>query len=75
VRALGGVDAVILMRERGDEVRVNLRAKTGFDVGRVARHFSGGGHKAAAGFTWEQRGVESLLPELLSQLPGGDLSR
>jgi len=75
VRALGGVDAVVLMRERGDEVRVNLRAKTGFDVGRVARHFSGGGHKAASGFTWEHPGVDSLLPQLLAQLPGGDASR
>lgn len=71
VRVLGGIDVAVLMRERGDEVRVNLRAKTGADVGRVARHFGGGGHAAASGFTWEQRGIDSLLPQLLAMLPGG----
>lgn len=75
VRVLGGIDVAVLMRERGDEVRVNLRAKTGFDVGRVAQHFAGGGHKAAAGFTWEKPGIDSLLPELLALLPGGEASR
>jgi len=75
VRKLGGIDVAVLMRERGDEVRVNLRAKTGADVGTVARHFGGGGHKAAAGFTWNERGVDSLLPQLLPLLPGGDQAR
>lgn len=70
VRVLDGIEVAVLMRERGDEVRVNLRAKTTFDVGEVARTLGGGGHKAAAGFTWEQRGVDSLLPILLPLLPG-----
>lgn len=70
VRVLDGIEVAVLMRERGDEVRVNLRAKTTFDVGEVARRLGGGGHKAAAGFTWEQRGVDSLLPVLLPLLPG-----
>jgi phosphoesterase RecJ-like protein len=74
VRVLGGIEVAVLMRERGDEVRVNLRAKTTFDVGAVARQLGGGGHKAAAGFTWEHRGIESLLPVLLPLLPGSDLS-
>lgn len=72
VRVLGGIEVAVLMRERGDEVRVNLRAKTTFDVGAVARHFGGGGHKPAAGFTWSHPGVESLLVELLPLLPGGE---
>lgn len=72
VRALGGVDACVLLREHLSEVRVNLRAKTGFDVAAVARHFGGGGHVAASGFTWDQPGVDSLLPELLALLPGGE---
>lgn len=75
VRKIGGIDVAVLMRERGDEVRVNLRAKTGADVGSVARHFGGGGHTAAAGFTWDQRGVDSLLPVLLPLLPGGEEAR
>jgi len=74
VRVLAGIEVAVLMRERGDEVRVNLRAKTTFDVGAVASRFGGGGHKAAAGLTWEHPGVDSLLPELLPLLPGGEIS-
>lgn len=71
VRLLGGIDAVALLRVFGDEVRVGLRSKTGFDVGSVARHFGGGGHKAASGFTWVGS-KEHLLGELLPMLPGGE---
>lgn len=73
VRALGGIDVALLFSLRGDEVRVNLRAKTGFDVGAVARAFGGGGHKAASGFTVPAP-LDDLLPKLLALLPGGDLT-
>ena len=69
VRVLGGIDVSLLLRQRGDEVRVNLRAKTGFDVGSVARHFGGGGHRAASGMTWDGT-IGTLLPVLLPMLPG-----
>ncbi len=71
VRLLGGIDAVALLRVWGDEVRVGLRSKTGADVGAVARHFGGGGHRAASGFTYHGS-KETLLAELLPLLPGGD---
>ena len=71
VRLLGGIDVAFLMRQAGDEVRVNLRAKCGFDVGEVARKFGGGGHKAASGLTYHGTMAE-LLPLLLPMLPGGD---
>jgi len=74
VRVLAGIEVAVLMRERGDEVRVNLRAKTTFDVAAVAHRFGGGGHKAAAGLTWEHPGIEAFLAELLPLLPGGDLT-
>lgn len=72
IRVLGGIDAAILLGQRGDEIRVNLRAKTGADVGGVARRFGGGGHRAAAGFTWAGTDRDALLAELLPLLPGGD---
>lgn len=72
IRVLGGIDAAILLGERGNEIRVNLRAKTGADVGSVARHFGGGGHKAASGFTWAGSDRAVLLAELLPLLPGGE---
>ncbi|MGV8082636.1 MAG: bifunctional oligoribonuclease/PAP phosphatase NrnA [Coriobacteriia bacterium] len=69
VRQVGGIDVAIVLRQAGGEVRVNLRAKAGFDVGSVARLFGGGGHLPAAGFTW-LGGQEELLRELLPKLPG-----
>ena len=71
VRVLGGIEVALLLRQAGDEVRVNLRAKTGFDVGGVARRFEGGGHRAASGFTF-QGTIAQLLPLLLPMLPGGE---
>ena len=68
---LGGIDVVALLRVWGDEIRVGLRSKTGFDVGQVARHFGGGGHKAASGFNWTGT-KEALLDEMLPLLPGGE---
>lgn len=70
VREIGGVEVVVLLREVDGEVRGNLRAKTGFDVGSVAREFGGGGHAAASGFTMPGR-IDDVLPVLLSRLPGG----
>lgn len=71
LRRIGGVDVVILLRHVGGEIRGNLRSKTGFDVGAVARGFGGGGHHAASGFTFEGT-VDQLLPRLLAALPGGE---
>lgn len=72
VRALGGVEAVILAKVNGDTVRASLRAKTSVDVGAVARAFGGGGHRAASGLTFEGD-LQGLLARLLPMLPGGDL--
>lgn len=70
VRALGGVDVVVLLRQKGTEVRGNLRAKTGVDVGVIARAFGGGGHRAAAGFTVLDSTVDEVVTRLLPMLPG-----
>lgn len=71
VRRLGGIDVALLFRVNDGEVRGNLRAKTGADVGSVARHFGGGGHRAASGFTYTGS-LDDLLAEILPLLPGGD---
>lgn len=69
VRRIAGAEVIVLLRSHPDEIRGNLRAKSGFDVGAVAREFGGGGHRAAAGFTYSGQ-VEDLLGRLLSLLPG-----
>ncbi len=71
LRRLGGIDVAVLFRRHSESVRVNLRSKSGFDVGVVSRRFGGGGHAPAAGFTYDGS-FDSLLPALLSVLPGGD---
>lgn len=71
VRVVEGIDVAVMLRHAGGEVRVNLRSKTGFDVAAIARHFSGGGHHAASGFTFSGT-IEQLVPQLLPMLPGGE---
>jgi phosphoesterase RecJ-like protein len=69
VRALKGIEVALLLRVRDKEVRGNLRSKTGFDVGAVARRFGGGGHAAASGFTLSG-GLEDVVAQVLPELPG-----
>ena len=54
VRRVDGAEiAMFLKQVPGGKVRGNLRSKTGHDVSAVARSVGGGGHVAAAGFTYE----------------------
>lgn len=69
VRVLKGIEVALLLRVRDKEVRGNLRSKTGFDVGAVARRFGGGGHAAASGFTLSG-GLEDVVAQVLPELPG-----
>lgn len=72
IRVVEGIEVAILLRERGNQIRGNLRAKGAFDVGAVARTLNGGGHVAASGFTVVDASIEEVLQRLLPQLPGGD---
>lgn len=69
VRTLRDIQVAVLIKETADGSRVNLRAKGDADVGGVARTFGGGGHRAAAGFSFAGT-MEELLPRLLAELPG-----
>jgi phosphoesterase RecJ-like protein len=71
IRVVDTIEVALLLRQRGTEVRGNLRAKTTFDVGAVARALGGGGHAAAAGFTVEDATVSEVLERILPMLPGG----
>lgn len=72
IRVVEGIEVAVLLRQWGDEVRGNLRAKTTFDVGAVARQLGGGGHAPAAGFTVENATVDDVIARLLPMLPGGE---
>lgn len=48
------VQIAILIREpKPNKVRVSLRSRRGYDVAEIARNFNGGGHKNAAGCTFD----------------------
>jgi len=59
-----------MLREQEGQVRGSLRAKDDTDVSVLAARFGGGGHKAAAGFTFEgsleqaRRAVSQIFAEL-----------
>lgn len=53
LRSVAGVKVACILRDQAGEVRGSLRAKDDTDVSEVARRFGGGGHIAAAGFTYE----------------------
>ncbi|MDR1908554.1 MAG: bifunctional oligoribonuclease/PAP phosphatase NrnA [Spirochaetaceae bacterium] len=61
--SVGGVEAVAVIRQESPEkCAIGLRSRDRVDVGQVARHFGGGGHKNAAGAS-----VPGTIPEILSQ--------
>lgn len=71
IRVIGGIDVALLLRSQGDEIRGNLRSKTGYDVGSVARSFGGGGHRAASGFSVTGSSIDAVAHDVLAMLPGG----
>ncbi len=63
LRSINGVRVALILRESDPgEVRGSMRAKDdSTDVAQVARRFDGGGHKAAAGFTFHGTLEEALV--------------
>src|SRR5918994_2101997 len=68
LRTVAGVDVVAHLREVPQGTKGSLRSET-VDVGEVARHFGGGGHRLAAGYTMPRRPDEAR-EELLEILEG-----
>ena len=76
VRSVGGVDVCLFLRSTADgRVRGNLRSKSALDVSVVAGELGGGGHVAAAGFTFAGTVDEALgavLPRLRALIAEAD---
>lgn len=68
LRTVAGVDVVAHLREVPQGTKGSLRSET-IDVGEIARHFGGGGHRLAAGYTTPRRPNEAR-EELLGVLEG-----
>ena len=78
VRRVDGAEVALFLRQAGDVVRGNLRAKGNLDVSEVARAMGGGGHPAASGFTSELDLDETLnrvLPALRALVRGETVTK
>lgn len=79
VRSVEGSEvALFLKRIPGGKVRGNLRSKGTHDVSSVARLMGGGGHRAAAGFTYEgdiDEALAAVLPPLRELINEGACSK
>ncbi|MCH4054025.1 MAG: bifunctional oligoribonuclease/PAP phosphatase NrnA [Atopobiaceae bacterium] len=78
VRTVEGTDVALFVKEvEPGKVRGNLRAKGDQDVSEAARQLGGGGHKAAAGFTFDgtpEEAISKMLPLLERMLEGTEAS-
>ncbi len=66
---LQGIRFVVLMKEKGDIVKISFRSKGEFSVNDFSRqHFGGGGHKNAAGAV-SKNSLSNILADFESLLP------
>ena len=76
VRSIDGAKVCLFLREVGEgEIRGNLRSKCELDISGIAAAHNGGGHAAAAGFTFfgtVQEAIDSILPELVELVCASD---
>jgi phosphoesterase RecJ-like protein len=64
IQSVEGVEAVVVIRQESEtKCSVGLRSRDTVDVGAIAAHFGGGGHKNAAGFLKEGR-IDALIPSI-----------
>jgi phosphoesterase RecJ-like protein len=54
---------VIFVEQKNNRVKVSWRARTGYDVSKIARMFGGGGHKPAAGAD-----IQGSIDEVIEQI-------
>lgn len=69
LRDIEGVQVALILKENSDgTVRGSLRAKDSTNVAQIARHYDGGGHVAAAGFTYKGSLKEAIkeVPDFIS---------
>jgi phosphoesterase RecJ-like protein len=69
LRTLKGHSVAALFKElQSGYIHVSLRSGAGIDVGSIARRLGGGGHRAAAAYTSEKKGIGEALAELRQEI-------
>jgi phosphoesterase RecJ-like protein len=71
-RSLVTVQVAVMLVERKEDIKVSLRSK-GLDVARIAQHFGGGGHRAAAGFEVQGMDCISLTAAIMNAIDEEEL--
>ncbi len=76
LRTISGVRLAVVLEDRGDTVRVSIRARDGARADRMAHELGGGGHGGAAGAEMKC-GIEEAVTRVLSAAsraihPAGD---
>lgn len=76
VRSVQGTQVCLFLKEvQPGEIRGNLRSKGSLDISQIAAAFDGGGHPAAAGFTYHgsiDEALAAILPRLTALVTAGD---
>ena len=67
LRNIEGVEIAAFLKEKGDAVKVSMRAKSYANVAEIVSVFGGGGHVKAAGCTLEM-GMEEALGAIKSEI-------
>jgi len=68
-RDIVGVETAALIKEKENgDIKVSLRSNDYVDVSEIARKYSGGGHKRAAGFTVRGGNMEKIISLLLQDI-------
>jgi phosphoesterase RecJ-like protein len=63
--AIEGIDiAIVIVEQNRHRVKVSWRSQPGIDVAKIAMHFGGGGHPAAAGAELDLP-LEAAVPQIL----------
>jgi phosphoesterase RecJ-like protein len=64
------VDIAIFLRVVNNKTRISLRSKNNIDVSKIAQNFNGGGHKMAAGCSYETTDVFEAKNKILEYIKG-----
>ncbi|MGE5329119.1 MAG: DHH family phosphoesterase [Deltaproteobacteria bacterium] len=68
-RSINGIEvAVFIVEKEPNEIKVNLRSNTSFDVAEIAQKFNGGGHKRAAGCKFSKTTLEDAKKEIITEI-------
>ncbi|MCH8569017.1 MAG: bifunctional oligoribonuclease/PAP phosphatase NrnA [Balneolales bacterium] len=62
--SVAGVDVAIIFIEREEKIKMSMRSKSDFDVNKLARKYSGGGHQKASG-AWFSGSMDQAITEVM----------